>query len=160
MVLHGIIAVLLPHFVWPSLAAQGSILEQLFGMSPLPGSATPIISPANLSAVFEAWPGYDVAVFYYSPYGEAGKYSSQVLPLWDQVWTHLNLLLCGLPSLSRQVAQQHKVKKTRRLLVTKCGPPVSHHRHRYLGFRASRRGRIKCSALTLVSQSISACAQG
>lgn len=96
MELHGILAVLLPHFVWPSLAAQGSILDQLFGMSPLTGSATPMISPANLSAVFEAWPGYDVAVFYYSPYGEAGKYSSQVLPLWDQVWMRLTLLLWRL----------------------------------------------------------------
>jgi hypothetical protein len=38
-----------------------------------------------MSATVKGWPGADVAVFFYSPYGEAGKYSKRFLPVWDEV---------------------------------------------------------------------------
>lgn len=40
-------------------------------------------------------------MFYYSPYGDSGKYSRQVLPLWDEV------------------AKWHREKKTKNLLIVK-----------------------------------------
>lgn len=49
------------------------------------GMSTPTLSAANLSATLQAWPGADVAVFFYSPYGEAGALARQFLPLWDDV---------------------------------------------------------------------------
>lgn len=93
-------------------AEAASLLEQLMGGG-LSSSSTPTMSPANLTAAVESWPGYDVAVFYYSPYGDYGKYSSQVLPLWDEV------------------ARWHKAKKTKRLVVIKfsCESSSAHRTH-------------------------------
>lgn len=85
--------------VCAAAATSPSVLEQLLkGGS---GGATPTVSHANLSSILAAYPETNVAVFYYSPYGDSGKYSRQVLPLWDEV------------------AKWHREKKTKNLLIVK-----------------------------------------
>ena len=82
------------------IASSEEVLEALFGKTRGTGS-TPLISVANLTASIGGWTGSDLAVFYYSPYGDAGKFSRQVLPLWDEVW------------------RWHQKKKTKRLAIRK-----------------------------------------
>ncbi|KAJ1447014.1 hypothetical protein M885DRAFT_544354 [Pelagophyceae sp. CCMP2097] len=79
--------------------ARASVLEQVSARRG--GLSTPVLSVGNLTATLAAWPGADVAVFFYSPYGDAGAYSRQVLPLWDDV------------------ARWHAQKRTRKLVVAK-----------------------------------------
>lgn len=65
-----------------TVVAASSFLNDFFLRG---GTSTPTLSAANLSATLQAWPGADVAVFFYSPYGEAGALARQFLPLWDDV---------------------------------------------------------------------------
>ena len=66
--------------------ARGALLDSLLAQQHAAGAGpTVTLSPLNLSLALRKDPGTDVAVFYYSPYGEAGSYSRQVLPLWDEV---------------------------------------------------------------------------
>lgn len=101
-------------FTSSGFADAASLLEQLMSGG-LSSSSTPTMSPANLTAALHTWPGYDIAVFYYSPYGDYGRYSSQVLPLWDEV------------------ARWHKAKKTKRMIVVKfsCESSRAHQEHCY-----------------------------
>ena len=51
-----------------------------------PGALTPVIPLTNLTQALGGYrPKQDYAVFFYSPYGEAGAYCQRVLPLWDAV---------------------------------------------------------------------------
>ena len=78
-----------------------------------PGALTPVIPLTNLTQALGGYrPAQDYAVFFYSPYGEAGAYCQRVLPLWDAV------------------AKWHAQKKTKRLSVVKfsCEMSTEHRR--------------------------------
>ena len=78
-----------------------------------PGAATPVIPLTNLTQALGGYrPAQDYAVFFYSPYGEAGAYCQRVLPLWDAV------------------SKWHAAKKTKRLSVVKfsCEMSTEHRR--------------------------------
>lgn len=86
------------------------ILDSLFGGSSKRLASTPLMPLSNLTAIVTGWTGSDVAVFYYSPYGDAGKFSRQVLPLWDEVY------------------RWHQKKRTKKMIVAKfnCESSVAH----------------------------------
>ena len=78
-----------------------------------PGALTPVIPLTNLTQALGGYrPKQDYAVFFYSPYGEAGAYCQRVLPLWDAV------------------SKWHATKKTKRLSVVKfsCEMSTEHRR--------------------------------
>ena len=73
-----------------------------------PGALTPVIPLTNLTQALGGYrPKQDYAVFFYSPYGEAGAYCQRVLPLWDAV------------------SKWHATKKTKRLSVVKFSCEMS-----------------------------------
>ena len=92
--------------------ARCALLDSLLASHNTGGGPTVSIPAANLSLALGSNRGPDVAVFYYSPYGEAGSYSRQVLPLWDEV------------------AKWHASRRTKRLTVAKfsCEASAEHRR--------------------------------
>lgn len=78
-----------------------------------PKAATPVVPLVNLMQALGGYrPQQDYAVFFYSPYGEAGAYCNRVLPLWDAV------------------SSWHAAKGTKRLSVVKfsCETSSEHRR--------------------------------
>eukprot|EP00629_Pelagomonadales_sp_RCC1024_P013172 CAMPEP_0119290954 /NCGR_PEP_ID=MMETSP1329-20130426/41610_1 /TAXON_ID=114041 /ORGANISM="Genus nov. species nov., Strain RCC1024" /LENGTH=193 /DNA_ID=CAMNT_0007291775 /DNA_START=77 /DNA_END=655 /DNA_ORIENTATION=+ len=96
----------------PSLVVALALLRAAAAQYLTPGQSTPTLSLRNMSAALDGYPGHDLAVFLYSPYGEAGAYCRRVLPLWDAV------------------AEWRAKKKIKRLVVGKfaCDATAEHRR--------------------------------